>query len=557
MSELVSINLGSALPYLEDRLRSLFGKDLQTREMSELIRRQTKFALRDAGTMQIVGMDRPVAITDIYQPTRLLRQWRNTTLDVQELLSSDRNAVVFGRPGAGKTALLHFAFMSLTSSPAKVPILFTLRRPQSTDDLVKFTSLLANGKLKLGSKSSLTLLVDGFDEVTAEQRRVVTETLRLFQTLGVGTFIMTCRSYYPIDDTGSDHLEIEPFTTTDAKSFVVAFAKAYGVALDPDELVDDLSGRGFLDFLRHPLMLTLACILKSGPIPELPRTVIGLLRRAVDTLTFRWDESKGVSRDSALSVDGDDRVRCMMKVAFEMEKYEATDAFVQAVTRDYLQLLQRPSVVPSKLLEEIAQWYGMLIPVPGDVWLFAHRTVHDYLAAKHWVETGTFVSARVRAWSVRAAYAACLMPDATNAIVRMLQTSDDIAPFVECLYNNARFDVRAVASAICKHFVKFRGFTVAEAIVLMAETPKDFFRLASDDLLVALLQEVVSVPASDAHKVLFAFTLAEMSIRKQAVPEELKPAVRFRLDRVDRLHIRRGDTHLEFTKSELVREDGA
>jgi hypothetical protein len=59
-------------------------------------------------------------------------------------------------------------------------------------------------------------------------------------------------------------------------------------------------------------MLALVCILKAGPMPSLPKNTVGLLRRAIDTLTFRWDESKGISREASVQLDGDERVRLLM-----------------------------------------------------------------------------------------------------------------------------------------------------------------------------------------------------------------------------------------------------
>ena len=365
---------------------------------------------------------------------------------------------MFGRPGAGKTVLLHYIFGQLTQTKGRVPALFTLRRSGVTDELLKFVEYVVKRKLTVRSGAAFVLLVDGYDEVTATERRAVSEALREYQSLQLGPFFMTCRSYYPIDDPGADYFEIAPFTPQDAREFLVAFAKAYGASVDAEQLLSELSDRGFEDFAAHPLMLALICILRAGPLRALPRTSIGLLRRAVDTLTFRWDESKGIARDSKIPLDGDDRVRCMMSVAFVMKRYFESDIIVQRVTADYLRLQQRNDIPSERLLDEIAQWYGMLIPVADEQWTFAHRTIHDYLAARHWVESGTFASSRVTTWNARAAYAACLLPDATGSIVRALAASADIAAFVECLYNNARFNVEDVSAAILDHLVKYGGY---------------------------------------------------------------------------------------------------
>ena len=65
MSEGISFDVGSALPYLEDKIRALFGRDHQSIDAAELLARQARLAVRDAATIQIVGMDKPVGINDI------------------------------------------------------------------------------------------------------------------------------------------------------------------------------------------------------------------------------------------------------------------------------------------------------------------------------------------------------------------------------------------------------------------------------------------------------------------------------------------------------------
>jgi hypothetical protein len=85
------------------------------------------------------------------------------------------------------------------------------------------------------------------------------------------------------------------------------------------------------------------------------------------------------------------------------------------------------------LLEEMARFYGLLVPVGEDQWQFTHRIIHDYLSARYWVESGKFNPPSVVEWDIHAAYAACLTADATETMILMLKTDRDIPAFVECL----------------------------------------------------------------------------------------------------------------------------
>ncbi len=104
------------------------------------------------------------------------------------------------------------------------------------------------------------------------------------------------------------------------------------------------------------------------------------------------------------------------------------------------------------LLTEIAQWYGILVPTEPGYWQFAHRTIHDFLAARFMVENSKFNPRTIHDWGTREAYAACLLGDATESLVCALRVQRTTDAFTECLYNNALFDPHQVAKAVIEHF---------------------------------------------------------------------------------------------------------
>lgn len=517
MTDGITVDFGSVLPYIEEKLRALFGKDVRSIGTQRALERHLRISARDATTVQIVGMDHPVSIFDIYQPTRLVRQRDRKVSTFRSLIASRSDAVIFGGPGRGKTMLMRYVFAKLASENEMLPLLFTLRWPGAAADMVTVVSSFAEGTLKRG-KTRIILLVDGFDEINESSRQEVAGALRDFASQDIGQFYLTCRSFYSTDDVNAAHWDIAPFTTGDSREFIKAFGKAYRSDLAADPLIRDLRKRGLGEFLEYPLMLALVCILKSGPLPELPRTTIGLIRRAVDTLTFRWDEAKRISRQSRYDLDGEDRVRCLLRIAFAMRQLVEREHVVAFATQEHLRLMQRSDVSIDRLLEELAQWYGLLIPLEDGQWSFVHRTIHDFLAARFWVETVGFDAESVPEWNSRAAYAACLTGDATRAMVKALQRSPDISAFIECLANRAPFDVQRVAEAVVEHFQhKESSGSIEWSDVVLIKTPKDFFGFASDDFLYAILQ--LAAPGTTlAHDVLLWCCILELSTRGATIP---------------------------------------
>lgn len=528
----INIDIGSAIPYAIERVLSIFGKDSISQAIKEKLNRQIQISTQEASWVQCVGMDRPIPITDIYQPTRLTSaagssiQRRVRTVDFWSLLEANSDALIFAGPGQGKTTLLHWIYANLLKNKEWIPILFTLRWPKAVNDLSDFVNELNSSKAHTRLRvSRIALLVDGYDEISSDERKEISASLREFQSLQLGNFFLTCRTFYDVIDLKAPHFYIDNFKRKDAAGYANSFAKTYGADINAEQLLSELDEHGFEDFYSRPLMLALVCILKSGPMPQLPRNTIGLIRRAVDTLTFRWDESKGLSRDSRINLDGDERVRCLMRIAFHMSSLYESEFQVHSYVATHLKLIQRKEVDIHKLLTEIAQWYGIFIPASESKWTFVHRTMHDFLAARYWVESGTYNPSHIKRWDARAAYAACLVPDATHSLECALKTSHAIYAFTECLYNNAYFDPDKVAVAVLMHFNKYSSVFNHQVNnnSLTVGTDQDFFHMVNDDLLASLLGASLRGVRRESHNLLLGFALDEFQRRdKKIAPEYVK-----------------------------------
>jgi hypothetical protein len=200
MSDSISIDIGSALPYLLDRTMSLFGRDMASVQWHSKLDTLVRLSVAEASHVQCVGMPNPIPIQRVYQPLDLvvvkdgLR--RHERLD--ELLIRGANSVIFAGPGCGKTTLLHWAYTRLMASKTHVPILFTLRWPDAVGTLREFVDGLVAGRGPKQKDGSVVLLVDGYDEVKQDDRRDVSQALMLFAAANLGSFYLTCRSFYDV-----------------------------------------------------------------------------------------------------------------------------------------------------------------------------------------------------------------------------------------------------------------------------------------------------------------------------------------------------------------------
>jgi hypothetical protein len=335
---------------------------------------------------------------------------------------------------------------------------------------------------------------------------------------GHGRFYLTCRDFYDVYEIDVPKIRIAPFDKDDQLRYVQSFSRAYGTQIDAVQIVQELDDRGLGDLLTHPLLLALACIVKSGPMNFSSRSVIGLIERAIDTLSFRWDEGKGISRESRLPLDGKDRIKCLMRAAFHTRTPELPTQHAITAIQEQLDLLRWDALDPVEVLRETARFYGILVPSTERAWTFVHKTLHDFLAAKFWVESGRFDPGQVADWDTRAAYAACLTADATEGMLLALREPKTLPAFAEMLSNDASFNHQKIGSALIEYYDRGNHFyEQTEANRVTVQLDQDFVSIASSKFLLSVIDQCVT-KRSRVHDTLCAYGLNELVDRKQRLP---------------------------------------
>jgi hypothetical protein len=336
-----------------------------------------------------------------------------------------------------------------------LPVLISLRRPTAVDDLERYVDACSRIQKKQHRACTL-LLVDGYDEVGQEQRKRVAESSVEIssRTRGQVLFdlprILSSRSAKRSRGTTRPLYEGRP---NPLRKSVSTFALMRD---DPETVVSQLEGRGFRGFFSHPLLLTLACIVRSSSTSVQPRSALRLLDRALEVLCVHWDEHKHVDRTSMTQLDGSDRVRLLKHIAYRTRSPFVKQQQAEEIAKRQLTLLGWEKVEPRAALLEIARFYGILVPVE-DGYEFVHRTIHDFLAAKQWVESGDFAKQRNFDWNARTGYAACLISDATDVLKKALETHLGLPAATEIIGNYAAFDYSTIAEAVVKYFHDFGG----------------------------------------------------------------------------------------------------
>jgi hypothetical protein len=96
------------------------------------------------------------------------------------------------------------------------------------------------------------------------------------------------------------------------------------------------------------MMLIIMCDLKY----------FDLLRQAMETLAFRWDEARGVRhREFATGLLSINMMQCTMRIAREMTGLRVTRREVLEIIQRYLKLLRQSNVFPEQVLDDIRRFF--------------------------------------------------------------------------------------------------------------------------------------------------------------------------------------------------------
>ena len=430
--------------------------------------------------------------------------------------------MIFGFPGWGKTTFLHHIFRSTVKTDDILPVLISLRRPTAIDDLERYVDVCSRIQKKQHRACTL-LLVDGYDEISPEQRKQVAEALLRFQAGRAGKFYLTCREYYQVAPLNAPQARLDCFTIEDQVRFVRVFLSQFAIMRDDAEtVVSQLEGRGFKGFLSHPLLLTLACIVRTSSSSVQPRSALRLLDRAFETLCLHWDEHKDVDRTRTTPLDGSDRVRLLKHIAYATTSPFVRQQRAEEIAKRQLTLHGWEKVEPRTALLEIARFYGILVPAE-DGYEFVHRTIHDFLAAKQWVESGDFARQHSFDWNARTGYAACFSDDATGVLKKALETHQGLPTATEIIGNYAAFDYPTIAEAVIKYFYDFgrvvqynrRDQSERDRYYgqrIEGQLSSDFIRLANAEFLDALVRRCCE-PNTEVSNLLVAYAATELHAR--------------------------------------------
>jgi len=341
---------------------------------------------------------------------------------------SSQHLLFLGTPGAGKTtSMKHICHRLITDDTFAqgrnmFPILIRLRNLERADGknpllmelaatlgLKYFFSAELEGRSMEAQRvrtialvesicaflneTEALIILDGLDEISDfDARRAVADEIReLALRLVKPTLVTTSRTGEVLLSMDNVKVfEICPLTNNQISKFA---QKWLGSKARAKKFLDQVKASPFHDSAMKPLNLAHLCALfeRSGSIPEKPRTVY---KKILSLLLNDWDEQRSVTRKSRYAkFESDRKYDFLSTVAYhltaERQRLTFNSQVIVSIYKEIYRDFGLPEEEAKAVAKEVESHTGLLLQCGFDEFEFAHKSLHEFLAAEFVVRLPT------------------------------------------------------------------------------------------------------------------------------------------------------------------------
>lgn len=368
--------------------------------------------VEDLDRIRTISSRQTASLTDIYYPARAYLNKQIRSVDHVEEISGTRNILITGTAGQGKSVFLRYLAIQELRRGFRIPLFIELRKIDSSNDFVQLlkSHLEVNGVEskdqeqlldQLLSRGSVTLFLDGFDELSREfalpTRDKIATLLNLYKNLRV---VISSRpgalSAYVQDLPKLIQAEIAPLSEQDFKPFLQKIGT-------PDDVIDRLhegvnkSSTEVKRLLKTPLLLTLM-VLTCGQNQQIPDSLSDFYDALFRVLAVMHDDTKpGYVRQSATSLTPIQLERLFTAFAFaSREKFEKPTLSVRQFEESHEFGCKLSNIVSTVegFRTDVTETACLMIIEGLDI-TFIHKSIQEYYTARFIKELADDESAKL------------------------------------------------------------------------------------------------------------------------------------------------------------------
>jgi hypothetical protein len=345
-------------------------------------------------------------------------------VDADWAISDQRRLMIIGSPGAGKSMLMSNIALRYADGKLRVPgdpllILVELNGlsqalqnvpgPESISKIEEYLIHVLHehdfpnaGRLlrqRLEAKPhqpTALLLFDGLDEVSTNERNLLTQYLQRFlDHYREPRVVITCRTQvyqhagFPFKQYVDQTLEVDEFSDQQIRRFLQPWRKVM-TGKSIEKLIEELRDRPRIQELaRNPMLLTIIASLYAGDdFFELPHSRAAFYREATHVLLKKWDQRKGLTR-----YEETDKRSLLREIALEIqttahERGERRNIDYEKklfpLVREWLPNLGLNEGDAKPILDDIRFRSGLLMELEnGEIYRFTHLTLQEFFVAEN------------------------------------------------------------------------------------------------------------------------------------------------------------------------------
>jgi hypothetical protein len=403
-SQLISQIVNKYLaPLIESRLKKFRLAHIEKKgeieeAFAEYFRRmQTKYS----SIVTIVFQNQKKKLSEIYIPLTLsLEGVGNSTSYLiddypGDLLRSHPQVLITDAAGMGKSTLSRWILVNSILGQHAIPILVELRKLEKDKSIVEhlvgeLSSLSefidADLLIHCISKGNFLFIFDGYDEIPAERKQHVSESLSDFVARAPrNKFILTSRPDSSLASFATfSRFKIQPLVLEEAFELIRRYDQYGPVSTELIEKITNPQMSSVHEFLKNPMLTSL--LYRAFEYKQsVPYKKHVFYRQVFDALYDVHDLSKEGAfvraKQSELDIENFHRVlrafAFLTAVAGQVEFFR--DEFVHFISRA-LSLCPGVSVVSSRLIDDLVMAVPLFVQ-DGPTYRWSHKSLQDYFAA--------------------------------------------------------------------------------------------------------------------------------------------------------------------------------